>query len=171
MLAVRMSMGIPFLFEETSWRTEWGTYLGHDLTGHAVVDGGLLSNFPLELITSDDERIQSVMGGTSADDAGTLGLLIDEGRQVPGQETHQAGDSGLLSEVQFDDRLGRLVNAMTDARDRAVIAQHEAFVCRLPAKGYATTDFELSEARRGALIAAADYVAKSHLEAREQWQR
>ncbi len=162
--AVRMSMGIPFLFEETQWRSEWGQYLGTNITGHAVVDGGLLSNFPLELITADDDRIQSVMGGDPADEAGTLGLLIDEGREVPGQETGSDSESGLLSEVQFDDRLGRLVNAMTDARDRAVIAQHEEFVCRLPAKGYATTDFELSQARREALIAAAYAVTAEHLD-------
>lgn len=163
--AVRMSMGIPFLFEEVAWQRRWGTYLGDDMAGHVIVDGGLLSNFPLELVTSNDPAIQSVMGGDPAEDAQTIGLLIDEGLPVAGDPSPPSV-AGLLDSVQFDDRVARLVDAMTDARDRAVIAQHADIVCRLPAKGYATTDFDLDPARRDALIAAAYEATSQHLAAR-----
>ncbi|HEY6040934.1 MAG TPA: patatin-like phospholipase family protein, partial [Anaerolineae bacterium] len=45
--AVRMSMSIPLVWQEVVWQKEWGTYRGRDMTGHAIVDGGLLSNFPI----------------------------------------------------------------------------------------------------------------------------
>lgn len=37
---------IPLVWDEVIWSESWGTYLGRDLTDHAIVDGGLLSNFP-----------------------------------------------------------------------------------------------------------------------------
>ncbi len=163
--AVRMSMGIPFLFEEVIWERRWGTYLGRELAGHAVVDGGLLSNFPLELVTSDEPSIQALMGGDPAEDAETIGLLIDEGLSVA-DDPAPPSEGGVLRELQFDDRLARLVDAMTDARDQAVIAQHQSLVCRLPARGYATTDFDLDPARRDALIAAAYNATKLHISGR-----
>src|SRR5207237_5395416 len=51
--AVRMSMSIPLVWDEVIWQSGWGTYLGNDIAGHAIVDGGLLSNFPIELFISD----------------------------------------------------------------------------------------------------------------------
>ena len=52
--AVRMSMSIPLVWNEVVWQSDWGQYLGRDVTGHAIVDGGLLSNFPIELFISDE---------------------------------------------------------------------------------------------------------------------
>lgn len=43
---VRMSMSIPLVWDEVIWRAAWGRYLRRDITDHAIVDGGLLSNFP-----------------------------------------------------------------------------------------------------------------------------
>jgi len=37
-------MSIPLVWDEVVWQKEWGAYLGRDLTGHLVVDGGVLSN-------------------------------------------------------------------------------------------------------------------------------
>jgi predicted acylesterase/phospholipase RssA len=47
--AVRMSMSIPFFWQEVVWKKEWGKYHGEDIHGHIVVDGGVISNFPLGL--------------------------------------------------------------------------------------------------------------------------
>ena len=52
--AVRMSMGCPFAWQEVSWKEEWGTYRGRNMVGHRVVDGGLLSNFPIHLFVADE---------------------------------------------------------------------------------------------------------------------
>ena len=54
---VRMSMSLPLVWDEVVWRSEWGPYLGQDLTGHQIVDGGLLSNFPIELFISKDPYV------------------------------------------------------------------------------------------------------------------
>ncbi len=51
--AVRMSMSIPLLWQEVVWQKEWGKYRGMEMEGHTIVDGGLLSNFPIELFISD----------------------------------------------------------------------------------------------------------------------
>ncbi|MDH4099941.1 MAG: patatin-like phospholipase family protein, partial [Nitrospirota bacterium] len=50
--AVRMSMSIPFVWQEVRWQKEWGLYRGTDISGHTIVDGGVLSNFPIDLLTS-----------------------------------------------------------------------------------------------------------------------
>ena len=38
--AVRMSMSIPFVWEEVIWSADWGPYLGRTKTGNTIVDGG-----------------------------------------------------------------------------------------------------------------------------------
>ncbi|MBP1727507.1 MAG: hypothetical protein H6Q51_2805 [Deltaproteobacteria bacterium] len=79
--AVRMSMSIPLVWNEVIWAADWGAYLGRTLTGHSVVDGGVLSNFPIELFISDEPQVTKVMGPKQ--DAAVLGLLIDESLPVP----------------------------------------------------------------------------------------
>ncbi|HWQ11225.1 MAG TPA: patatin-like phospholipase family protein, partial [Roseiflexaceae bacterium] len=79
--AVRMSMSIPLVWEEVIWRQEWGSYMGRPLTGHVIVDGGMLSNFPLELFISDEPHVTSLMGPKQSTPA--LGMLIDESLPVP----------------------------------------------------------------------------------------
>ncbi len=81
--AVRMSMGCPFAWQEVIWRQEWGDYRGRSLIGHKVVDGGLLSNFPISLFVAFDENIDEIMGeGMQSENV--IGLLIDESLEVPG---------------------------------------------------------------------------------------
>ena len=60
--AVRMSMSIPLVWDEVVWQPSWGQYLGRDVAGHAIVDGGLLSNFPIELFISDEPQVVKLMG-------------------------------------------------------------------------------------------------------------
>jgi hypothetical protein len=57
-------------------------------------------------------------------------------------------------ELQTVQRLGRIVNTATTAHDKMVIAEHEHFVVRLPAAGYGTTEFDMSDERRAALVDA-----------------
>jgi hypothetical protein len=48
-----------------------------------VVDGGLLSNFPIGLFFSSDENIDEIMGEGMQSEK-VIGLLIDENQEVPG---------------------------------------------------------------------------------------
>ena len=43
---------------------------------------------------------------------------------------------------------------MTNARDKTVIDAYKNGVCRLPAKGYGTTEFDMSDERVAALVNA-----------------
>ena len=79
--AVRMSMSIPLLWDEVIWDKSWGPYQGRDITGHTIVDGGVLSNFPLELFVSDAPFVTAVMGPKQNNPV--LGLLLDDAAPVP----------------------------------------------------------------------------------------
>ncbi len=78
--AVRMSMSIPLVWEEVIWQAGWGRYLGREMAGHTIVDGGMLSNFPLELFISDAPQVTRLMGPRQA--TPVLGLLIDDALTV-----------------------------------------------------------------------------------------
>jgi predicted acylesterase/phospholipase RssA len=158
-----MSMSIPVVWDEVIWQDDWGTYLNRDITGHAIVDGGLLSNFPLELFISDEPQVTELMGPKQ--DNPIIGLLIDESLPVP----ELAGPEGLLVDVNVKprelrtvQRLSRLVNTATTAHDKMVIDAFSRLVVRLPAQGYGTTEFDMSEERRKALIEAGRNAMRDH---------
>jgi len=153
--AVRMSMSIPLVWDEVVWLAGWGTYRGRDTSGHAIVDGGILSNFPIELFISDAPQITDLMG--PKEDNAIIGLLIDESLQVPLVPSAR----GLLVEINVKpeelrtvQRLKRLIDTMTSAHDKMVIEEFEHLVARLPAAGYGTTEFDMSDERREALVSA-----------------
>jgi predicted acylesterase/phospholipase RssA len=168
---VRMSMSIPFVWREVPWRDEWGTYRGRDKRaadgkGNIIVDGGVLSNFPLRLIVNEpahDEEVREVMGDTPAGDAGNLGLLIDETINVPGSGSGAAANSHLAEKLRTAQRVMRIMDTMMQANDKSYIADHARFVCRLPAEGYGTTEFGMSEARLRALVQAGYDAMIAHL--------
>lgn len=195
--AVRMSMSIPLLWQEVEWQAEWGAYRGDKVPGHTVVDGGLLSGFPLALLVSTDPTVTAVMGDRRSPNV--IGMLIDELLAVEGaaeaaasfaanatngdtagagaateSSTASAASSGTASSTAagsgFDfnqlrtvQRIHRLINTMTQAHDNAVIEEFARLVVRLPARGYGTVEFDMSDARRDALVRAgrkamADYL-------------
>ncbi|MGZ8097298.1 MAG: hypothetical protein ACXWUD_13755 [Methylosarcina sp.] len=90
------------------------------------------------------------MGNTIAAEAGTIGLLIDDSLEVPEQPAQ--GHSKLIGEFRTVSRVLRLVDTMTKTRDNHEIQLHPELVCRLPAKGYGTTEFDIPEPRLKALI-------------------
>jgi predicted acylesterase/phospholipase RssA len=170
--AVRMSMGAPFAWPEVVWHTEWGTYRGRDLTDHRVVDGGLLSNFPIRLFVSQDENIDEMMGENSASED-VIGLLIDETLTVPGiDEPMRRSSAGpgiverldLIQETVW--RIQGLTDTVLGGNDRSVLAAYENMVCRLPAKGVGTLDFDMPAERMNALVAAGEAAMDAYLEKR-----
>lgn len=151
--AVRMSMSIPLLWQEVVWQAAWGRYRGGEMTGHTIVDGGLLSNFPLELFVSDDAAVTNVMGPKVGDNV--LGMLIDETLPVSGAEMAvQPAPKFSVGELHVVRRLSNLVNTTLSARDKMVIDAFENRVVRMPAKGYGTTEFDMTDERRELLVKA-----------------
>ena len=148
--ATRMSMSVPLLWQEVIWQTEWGTYRGMDISGDRVVDGGLLSNFPLELFISDEKTVVDVMGPKLNDNV--LGLLIDDDIPVPNAPPLPQKKDFPITDFATVQRLLGLVNTMLQTNDKAVIADFEYLVARLPCGGYGVTEFDMTDARRDALI-------------------
>ena len=152
--AVRMSMSIPLLWQEVVWKKEWGRYRKMKMEGHTIVDGGLLSNFPIELFLSDLRSVTDVMGSKTSKHV--IGLLIDETLPVPGaKKPNDKGDGNFdISQLATVQRLNHLINTLLGARDKSVIEAFENFVVRMPALGYGTTEFDMTDKRRNTLVDA-----------------
>jgi NTE family protein len=151
--AVRMSMSIPLVWEEVVWKDSWGTYRDGSMTGHVIVDGGMLSNFPIELFVSDEPQVTALMGPKQ--DVPVLGMLIDESLPVgPVKRGFLVDVDVKPEELKTIQRLTRLMDTMIGAHDKMVIEEFENLVVRLPAAGYGTTEFDMSDERRDALVEA-----------------
>jgi len=164
----RMSMSIPLLWQEVIWQESWGQYLGQDMTGHSIVDGGLLSNFPIELFLSNLDDVTSVMGKKISKEV--LGFLIDEEQAVPNApERTLAAKPGInIAELQTVQRLSKLVDTTLSARDKMVIDSYSQLVARMPAKGYGTTEFDMTGERRQKLLDAGRSAMQSYFKALER---
>ena len=162
--AVRMSMSIPLVWDEIVWRPEWGRYLNRDLVDHRIVDGGLISNFPIELFISDKPEVVKLMG--SKKDNPVLGMLIDE--RLPVVSTASRGIFADIhikpTELSTVQRLQRLVDTATGAHDKMVMEEYESLVARLPAAGYGTTEFDMTDERRDALVDAGRHAMAFYLD-------
>jgi len=193
--AVRMSMSIPLLWQEVVWQDGWGPYLVWDparqrlaespIVGHAIVDGGLLSNFPIALFLAERPDVAAVVGPVGG--ANVMGLLIDETLPVPGRPASAAAVAApaaaaadadtaaravaagapaaaiQVGSLQTVQRLKHIADTATAAQDnmaKVVFAQH---VVRLPAQGYGTTQFDMSDADRDALVEAGRQAMRAYL--------
>lgn len=170
-MAVRMSMSIPFVWKEVIWDERWQykpfEHNGKIIKGTRIVDGGVLSNFPMELIAEHDSAlVKQTMGELTAEfvqAAGNLGLLIDEELPVPGQPTSGRGDSKLLEELPTLSRVHNLAETMMSARNNSAIDQYQAEICHLPAKGYGTLEFGMEGSRLDDFINAGYEAMSAHL--------
>lgn len=171
--AARMSMSVPLLWQEVEWKESWGAYHTwnpgterlepNDITGHTIVDGGLLSNFPISLFLSDREDVAAVVG--PAHTTNVLGLLIDEALPVPDRPPRPPGDGGLsLTGLRTVRRLHQLIDTATSAHDNMAIAAFARHVVRLPAGGYGTTQFDMTDEEREALLNAGRQAMRAYLD-------
>jgi len=159
---VRMSMGCPFAWQEVIWREEWGTYRARDLTGHRVLDGGLLSNFPISLFVAEDENIDEIMGqGNQSENV--IGFLIDESLEVPGAGNPPAQNlaaPSLLNRIDLLEammlRIHGLAETVLSAHDKAMLSAYKDMICHLPAKGIGTMEFDMEPQRKLAVQQAGE---------------
>lgn len=150
--AARMSMSIPLLWQEVIWQKEWGLYQGEEITGTIVVDGGMLSNFPIALFLSARPEVGDVVGPPATKNV--LGFLIDDKIDVPGLSIPDEPSGGIhMSKLTTVQRLSRLVQTMTSAHDNMAIAVFQKHVVHLPARGVGVIQFDMPDAVREALVA------------------
>jgi NTE family protein len=128
--AVRMSMSIPFFFEPVTLA------LGGSGPECYIVDGGVLSNFPIDLL--DDPT-------TTDPPWPTFGYMLTESPDVVGRDV----SNQVLGPFSL---LASLFLTMMEAHDRMYISNHAyARTIMIPTLGVKTTDFDLSHARAEAL--------------------
>lgn len=123
--ALRMSCGIPFFFEPVTLKTGRGDSI--------VVDGGVLSNFPLWIFDdADGRKIRP-----------TIGLKLSHRRE---EQCPQKINNGLnLFEALFA--------TMKGAHDERYISRrHEKDIIFIPVDDYSATQFDLNEETKETLM-------------------
>jgi predicted acylesterase/phospholipase RssA len=175
--AVRMSMGIPIVWPEVLWRERWGRYRGRPMVegreGHHVVDGGVLSNFPLKYLLEPRHSTAAGVLGAPADDqpAAVLGVLLDEskgGRKAaasPAAKTPEKSPGPQLTDLPVMSNLSRLLGTMTGAWDLETIEEYgaEPLICRIPVQGFDTLDFDMDDASMAELVESGRGAMKRYL--------
>jgi len=135
-LAVRMSMSIPIFFEPVRFK--------NPATGeeHVIVDGGMLSNFPVWLFDSGGQPDWPTFGLRLVD-ANPRDSLAKGLSPLPPPK----GKLGVLI-----DYLESLVNTMTQAHDRLYLEQ-DTFARTIPIDtlGISATDFDITPAQVASL--------------------
>jgi len=123
--ALRMSCGIPFFFEPVTLKTGKGDSV--------IVDGGVLSNFPLWVF--DDRAGRKVRP--------IIGLKLSRRREE--QHPHEIKNGLNLFEALF--------STMKDAHDERYISRrHERDIIFIPVDDYSATQFDLDDETKETLL-------------------
>jgi NTE family protein len=140
-LAVRMSMSIPLFFEPVSFR--------EPKTGreHVIVDGGMLSNFPVWLFDSDESLWP------------TIGVKFVEDSRAP--LSALGADGGLFG---LADYARNLVETMLEAHDRFYLEESDFHrTIAIDDLGVGVTEFDLPKERAMALYDSGRAAAEAFL--------
>ena len=147
--AVRMSMSIPIFFEPVNH--------SNDSTGveHLIVDGGMLSNFPVWLFDAE-ERPRFP----------TFGLLLVESPTRTSVADRLSGTPGAVSRSSsIIEYLKAIAQTLMEAHDRMHVDEAQfARTIPIPTLGVRTTDFDLSRERALELYGSGYDAAKAFLE-------
>lgn len=151
-MALRMSVGIPFVWPEVVWKKEWGLYRGRRKEGNTVIDGGILANLPLRFLVDPSPEMQQVMGPPGPGEARPVGLFIDDRKPIPGRDAAPPGPTPPRP-VQV---LARLIETVGLATDEEAVRRYNAeqSVCRIGTHGVGYMEFELSKEQVEQLINA-----------------
>jgi NTE family protein len=149
--AVRMSMSIPIFFEPVRVQNP---KTNHE---HVIVDGGMLSNFPVWLFDCEPDETPRWP---------TFGLLLVEPdpktpitERIPKPEPAPRGARGL---VQL---LSSMVHTMMEARDRMYMKKEQyARTIPIPTLGVHTTEFDITPERKQAIYDSGREAAEKFLE-------
>ena len=150
-MLIRQSMSIPLVYKNVIWQSEWGSYLGEDISGHEIIDGGVGSNFGIEMVVSKEPQFVEAMG-MEPDRERVIGFYLDDAIPVPG-----AKQIKLVSEQNNDplnnrwekvtDRNIDLFNSFLRSHDQFIVRTHPDVVCHLPVGGFGTMEFDMSDER------------------------
>ncbi|MHC0035945.1 patatin-like phospholipase family protein [Pseudoneobacillus sp. C159] len=124
--AIRMSCSIPYFFEPVKLKTREEKSV--------MVDGGVLSNFPMWLFDQDNvKKLRPV-----------LGVKLSHSDSIQ-QDKNQINNA-----IQM---FGALFETMKNAHDaRYISRKHEKNIIFIPTEGILATEFKLSEEKKQALF-------------------
>lgn len=150
-MLIRMSMSIPLVYNNVIWQSEWGSYQDEDISGHEIVDGGIGSNFGIEMVVSKEPEFVEAMG-MEPDRERVIGFFLDDAIPVPGAiETklalEQNNDPLNNGWEKVTDRNIDLFNAVLRSHDQFIVRTHPDVVCHLPVGGIGTMEFNMSDER------------------------
>jgi len=159
--AVRMSMGIPFVWKEMVWKAAWGKYRGLDIKDHQIVDGGLLSNFPMRYFLDEqflkaDGAIGPPPGGGNAR---TVGLMLD-GMKNPADLPEGKESDHLIESLPAVRLASKLLDTLLDTWDKEAMrhfipeGKQSQHICRIATKGFGALEFDMTDERVKVLINA-----------------
>ncbi|WP_312471768.1 patatin-like phospholipase family protein [Neobacillus sp.] len=135
--AIRMSCSIPYFFEPVKIRSMDGWNI--------IVDGGVLSNFPMWLF--DTENVQK--------ERPVLGIKLSSSEYE--HEKHKIKNAIQLFAALFE--------TMKDAHDsRYISKRHVKNIIFIPAEGVLTTEFHLTEEKKKKLFEVGRAQAKKFLQ-------
>lgn len=121
--AVRMSCTLPYFFQPVKLSAPNGKAL--------IVDGGMLSNFPLWLFDEEKKQKRPVLGIKLSTQTMNLPRQVNTGV----------------------DLFNAMFHTMKDAHDaRYISKRHAGNIVFIPVEGTSATDFDLSEEKKDALI-------------------
>ncbi|MBO0602514.1 patatin-like phospholipase family protein [Sporosarcina sp. E16_3] len=125
--ALRMSCGIPFFFEPVRLKVGKGETI--------VVDGGVLSNFPMWIFSDESGKTERPV----------LGLKLSRSQEdMPGHKIDNALD---LFEALF--------STMKNSHDERYISRkHEKNIIFIPVDDYSTTQFDMDQETKESLLEA-----------------
>jgi NTE family protein len=123
--AVRMSCGLPYFFEPVKLRTKKGSCY--------IVDGGVLSNFPIWLFDQDEtKKVRPVIG-------------VKLSPKTSERPKKKIANAFALFEALFQ--------TMKEAHDsRYISRKHEKNIIFIPTANLIATDFHITEEQKEALI-------------------
>jgi NTE family protein len=135
--AIRMSCSIPYFFEPVKIKSVDGC--------NVVVDGGVLSNFPMWLFDQENvKKVRPVLG---------IKLTTNGSNQPPKNKINNA--------IQMFEAL---FETMKDAHDsRYISRKHEKNIIFIPTEGVLSTEFDLSDERKQALFQVGEQSANEFL--------
>ena len=148
---IRMSMSIPFVYNHVTWQPEWGTYLGEDISGHDIVDGGLGSNFGIEMVLSNEPEFIEAMG-IEPDRDRVVGLFLNDAIPVEAAQgtepmVEQQDDPLHKRWSTVKERNQALLTTFLKNHDHFIVRTHPDVVCHLPVGGFDTLEFDMSDER------------------------
>jgi NTE family protein len=147
--AVRMSMSIPFFFEPVRVKNE--------KTGveHIVVDGGMLSNFPVWLFDCGDDE---------EPDWPTFGLLLVEPEPRKPISMRLDRDEKTRGVSALIDYVKAMAQTMMEFHDRLYVEKEQyARTIPIPTIGVGTTEFDITRERALALYESGRVAAEQFL--------